>query len=94
MYTITLFQVKKEEEITNTPISVKNSSKKRGKAPRFSTPKNPSLLPRNIGQPPGKDENKDIQPIDKRLLKLPEAMYREIPDYKVTVVFKVFKVVL
>ena len=29
-----------------------------------------------------KAENKDFQPIDKKVMKLPEAVYREIEDYK------------
>ena len=73
-----------------TPVSVKPSSKKRGKAPRYSTPKNPTLkqVERAMERAAAAEEkadqpNKDLQPVDKRVLqKLPEAQYREISDYK------------
>jgi hypothetical protein len=31
-----------------------------------------------------KEENKDVQPIDKKVLKLPEACFKEIPNYKIS----------
>jgi hypothetical protein len=31
-----------------------------------------------------KEENKDVQPIDKKVLKLPEASFKEIPNYKIS----------
>lgn len=80
---------KDEDEINKTPMCIKSVSKKR-KGPKFSTPKNPTLksLERamekreNAENNTDKAENKDIQPIDKKVLKLPEAVYREIDDYK------------
>jgi len=73
-----------------TPVCIKNTSKKRGKAPRYSTPKNPTLkqIERErerqeaAAEKAEKVENKDLQPVDKKVLqKLPEAQYREISDY-------------
>ena len=60
-----------------TPVSsIKNTSKKRGKAPRYSTPKNPTLkqLEREreraaaAEEKAEKVENKDLQPVDKKVL--------------------------
>jgi hypothetical protein len=31
-----------------------------------------------------KEENKDVQPIDKKVLKLPEASFKEIPNYTIS----------
>jgi len=73
-----------------TPVCAKSTSKKRGKAPRYSTPKNPTLkqLEREreraaaAEEKAEKVENKDLQPVDKKVLqKLPEAQFREISDY-------------
>jgi len=78
-------------EGTKTPsMTPKTASKKRGKAPRYSTPKNPTLkqVERAMERAAAaeeraeKVENKDLQPVDKRVLqKLPEAQYREVADY-------------
>merc|ERR1712142_306778 len=78
-----------EDEVNKTPVCIKTVSKKR-KGPKFSTPKNPTLksLERAMEKRESaekadeKAENKDLQPIDKKVLKLPEAVYREIDDYK------------
>ena len=68
-----------------TPVCAKSTSKKRGKAPRYSTPKNPTLkqLEREreraaaAEEKAEKVENKDLQPVDKKVLqKLPEAQSR------------------
>jgi len=79
---------KDEDEVNKTPMCIKTVSKKR-KGPKFSTPKNPTLKSleramekRENAPSDDKAENKDTQPIDKKVLKLPEAVYREIDDYK------------
>ena len=41
------------------------------------------MKPQNVNRDPSEkeNENKDSQPIDKKVLKLPEAQFREIDDY-------------
>ena len=80
---------KEEEDLNKTPICPKTVSKKR-KGMKFTTPKNPTLkqLERQMEKKEREDaacdmaEKKDFQPIDKKVLKLPEAQYTEISDYK------------
>ena len=79
---------REEEDVTKTPVCPKSVYKKR-KGLKFTTPKNPTLksLERQMEKreraeaAEDKAENKDFQPIDKKVLKLPEAQYKEIEDY-------------
>ena len=80
---------REEEDVNKTPVCPKSVYKKR-KGMKFTTPKNPTLksLERQMEKreraeaAEDKTENKDFQPIDKKVLKLPEAQYKEIEDYK------------
>jgi hypothetical protein len=45
----------------------------------------PKLIPVPLfEQQMEKEENKDVQPIDKKVLKLPEASFKEIPNYTIS----------
>merc|ERR1719195_2340882 len=80
---------REEEDLSKTPVCPKTVYKKR-KGLKFTTPKNPTLkqLERQMEKKEREDaaadnaERKDFQPIDKKVLKLPEAQYTEIEDYK------------
>ena len=79
---------KEEEDLNKTPVCPKSIKKRKGM--KFTTPKNPTLkqLERQMEKKEREDaaadnaERKDFQPIDKKVLKLPEAQYTEIEDYK------------
>ena len=81
---------KEEENLNKTPICPKSIGKKR-RGPKFTTPKNPTLkqIERQMerrekeeAEKEEKTENRDFQPIDKKVLKLPEAVFTEVKDYK------------
>ena len=81
---------REEEDLSKTPVCPKTVYKKR-KGLKFTTPKNPTLKSlerqmekreRESAANDEKAENRDFQPIDKKVLKLPEAQFKEIEDYR------------
>jgi hypothetical protein len=51
----------------------------------YSTKKTQKIIPLSLfEQQMEKEENKDVQPIDKKVLKLPEASFKEIPNYTIS----------